>query len=99
MKFVRLYGRALAALGPERHVGVLLAIANVALAAAQFAEPVLFGRIIDTLAAAQTAKLVPGWSSLCRSLPCGSGSAPSISGSAPSSRSTPTGFRIGAGSR
>ena len=64
MKFVRLYGRALAALGPERHVGVLLAIANVALAAAQFAEPVLFGRIIDTLAAAQTAKLVPGWSSL-----------------------------------
>ncbi len=64
MKFVRLYGRALAALGPERYVGVLLAIANVALAAAQFAEPVLFGRIIDTLAAAQTAKLVPGWSSL-----------------------------------
>jgi glucan exporter ATP-binding protein len=64
MKFVRLYGRALAALGPERYVGVLLAIANVALAAAQFAEPVLFGRIIDTLTAAQAAKLVPGWSSL-----------------------------------
>jgi glucan exporter ATP-binding protein len=64
MKFVRLYGRALAALGPERSVGALLAIANVALAAAQFAEPVLFGRIIDTLTAAQTAKLVPGWSSL-----------------------------------
>jgi ATP-binding cassette, subfamily B, beta-glucan exporter len=64
MKFVRLYGRALAALGPERYVGVLLAIANVALAAAQFAEPVLFGRIIDTLTAAQTAKLVPGWSGL-----------------------------------
>jgi ATP-binding cassette subfamily B protein len=64
MKFVRLYGRALAALGPERYVGVLLAIANVALATAQFAEPVLFGRIIDTLTAAQAAKLVPGWSSL-----------------------------------
>lgn len=64
MKLIRLYGRALAALGPERPLGALLAIANVALAAAQFAEPVLFGRIIDTLTAAQSAKLVPGWGSL-----------------------------------
>ncbi len=64
MKLIRLYGRALAALGPERPLGALLAIANVALAAAQFAEPVLFGRIIDTLTAAQSAKLVLGWGSL-----------------------------------
>ena len=64
MKLFRIYGRALATLGPERSLGVLLAIANVALAAAQFAEPVLFGRIVDTLASAQGAKVVPGWSSL-----------------------------------
>ncbi|MBV9111708.1 MAG: glucan ABC transporter ATP-binding protein/ permease [Hyphomicrobiales bacterium] len=64
MKLIRLYGRALAELGPERSLGVLLAIANVALAAAQFAEPVLFGRIIDTLTGAQTASAKPGWSSV-----------------------------------
>jgi len=64
MKILRLYARALSALGPELHVGAILAVVNVALAAAQFAEPVLFGRIVDTLTAAQTAKIVPGWASL-----------------------------------
>ncbi|MBV9568821.1 MAG: glucan ABC transporter ATP-binding protein/ permease [Hyphomicrobiales bacterium] len=64
MKLIRLYGRALSELGPERSLGALLAIANVALAAAQFAEPVLFGRIIDTLTAAQGAPVRPGWSSV-----------------------------------
>ncbi len=53
MKLIRLYGRVLALLGPEAGLGWLLAFANIALAAAQFAEPVLFGRIIDTLASAQ----------------------------------------------
>ena len=64
MKILRLYARALSALGPELHVGAILAVVNVALAAAQFAEPVLFGRIVDTLTAAQTDKIVPGWASL-----------------------------------
>ena len=32
----------------------MLAVANLALAAAQFAEPVLFGRIVDALAGAQS---------------------------------------------
>ncbi len=53
MKLIRLYGRVLGLLGPEAGLGWLLAFANVALAAAQFAEPVLFGRIVDTLASAQ----------------------------------------------
>jgi ATP-binding cassette, subfamily B, beta-glucan exporter len=53
MNFLRLYGRVLELLGPESQLGWLLASANVALAAAQFAEPVLFGRIIDALAGAQ----------------------------------------------
>jgi len=42
----------------------VLAIANVALASAQFAEPVLLGRIIDTLTGAQTRGEPPAWSQL-----------------------------------
>ena len=38
MDFLRLYGRVLAALGPERRLGALLAFANVLLAVALFAE-------------------------------------------------------------
>ena len=55
MNFIRLYSRVLGLLGPEARLGWLLAVANVALAAAQFAEPVLFGRIIDALVKAQAA--------------------------------------------
>jgi ATP-binding cassette subfamily B protein len=53
MNLVRLYARVLSLLGPEARLGWLLALANLALAAAQFAEPVLFGKIIDTLTGAQ----------------------------------------------
>lgn len=53
MRILRLYIRVLAMLGPEARLGWALAIANVALASAQFIEPVLFGRIVDTLANAQ----------------------------------------------
>ena len=53
MKILRLYIRVLALLGSEARLGWTLAVANVALASAQFIEPVLFGRIIDTLANAQ----------------------------------------------
>jgi ATP-binding cassette, subfamily B, beta-glucan exporter len=48
-----IYARVLSLLGPETRLGVFLAIANFALAGAQFAEPVLFGRIIDALAGSQ----------------------------------------------
>lgn len=51
----RLYGRAIALLAPERRLAVLLAIGNVGLALAAFAEPILFGRIVDALARAQAA--------------------------------------------
>jgi ATP-binding cassette, subfamily B, beta-glucan exporter len=53
MMILRLYARVLGLLGPQIRLGWVLAFANVALAAAQFAEPVLFGRIIDSLAGAQ----------------------------------------------
>ena len=59
MNFLRLYGRVLGLLGSEARLGWLLAVANVALAAAQFAEPVLFGRIIDALVGAQAKGVAP----------------------------------------
>ena len=46
---IRLYIRVLELLGKESRLGWFLAVANLALAVAQFAEPVLFGRIIDVL--------------------------------------------------
>jgi ATP-binding cassette subfamily B protein len=64
MNFVRLYIRVLELLGNESRLGWTLAIANVALATALFAEPVLFGRIIDALAGAQARSTVPTWSDL-----------------------------------
>jgi ATP-binding cassette subfamily B protein len=53
MKFLHLYLRVLELLGREASLGSILAVANVALAAAMFMEPILFGRIVDTLANAQ----------------------------------------------
>ena len=64
MSFVRLYTRVLEKLGPDSRRGWLLAIANVALAIAQFAEPVLFGRVINVLARAQENDAAPAWSRL-----------------------------------
>ena len=52
MDLLRIYARVLALLGPEARLGWILALGNLALAAAQFAEPVLFGRIIDALTGA-----------------------------------------------
>jgi ATP-binding cassette subfamily B protein len=49
MDLLRIHARVLALLGPEARLGWLLALGNLALATSQFAEPVLFGRIIDAL--------------------------------------------------
>lgn len=59
MSFLRIYARVFQMLGPEKKLGVVLAFANVGLAAAQFAEPVLFGRVIDALVSAQAANRTP----------------------------------------
>src|SRR5215475_2460657 len=64
MSLLHLYARALSLLGPETRLGLYLAIANFALAGAQFAEPVLFGRIIDTLAKPQAIGGAAAWSHL-----------------------------------
>jgi ATP-binding cassette, subfamily B, beta-glucan exporter len=49
MSLIRLYARVLELLGKEARLGWILAGANLLLAGAQFAEPVLFGRIVDVL--------------------------------------------------
>ena len=64
MSFVRLYGRVLDQLGPDRRVGWFLAIANVTLAMALFAEPVLFGRVVNVLAGAQANPAAADWANL-----------------------------------
>jgi ATP-binding cassette subfamily B protein len=61
MSILSLYGRVLSLLGSERRLAWFLALANLALATAQFAEPVLLGRIIDTLTGAQTRGALPEW--------------------------------------
>jgi ATP-binding cassette subfamily B protein len=54
MSLLHLYSRILSLLGREARLGWLLAFGNLLLAIAQFAEPVLFGRIVDALAAPAT---------------------------------------------
>jgi glucan exporter ATP-binding protein len=61
---LRIYARVLALLGPEARLGWLLGLGNLALATAQFAEPVLFGRIIDALTAADRAGGPPAFSAI-----------------------------------
>ena len=64
MSLVHLYIRVLRLLGDEARLGWALAIANVSLAAAQFAEPILFGRIVDALSGAQNRGTAPAWTGL-----------------------------------
>jgi ATP-binding cassette, subfamily B, beta-glucan exporter len=61
MNLLRLYARVLSLLGSEGKLAWFLALANLALATAQFAEPVLLGRIIDTLTGAQTRGAMAEW--------------------------------------
>src|SRR5918994_45743 len=56
MWLVRLYARVLGQLGSDLRLGAVLSLANVAAAVAAFAEPILFGRIVDLLTRAQ----IPG---------------------------------------
>lgn len=64
MEFLRLYGRVLQKLGSDGRLGWVLAFGNVALVMAQFAEPVLYGRVIDTFTRAQSNEAAASWSGL-----------------------------------
>jgi ATP-binding cassette subfamily B protein len=50
MSMFGLYMRVLGQLGPDKRIGIALALANVLLACAAFAEPMIFGWLIDALA-------------------------------------------------
>jgi glucan exporter ATP-binding protein len=68
MEFFRVYSRVLHLLGPDRRLGILLALANVALAALQFVEPVLFGKVIDVLSSSAGRPADDVWSDSVRLL-------------------------------
>ena len=55
MSLLGLYTRALGMLGAERGLALALAAASVAIGLVQLAEPVLFGRVIDSLSKGQQA--------------------------------------------
>ncbi|WP_431206349.1 glucan ABC transporter ATP-binding protein/ permease [Bradyrhizobium betae] len=61
MSIFSLYTRVLELLGKEARLGWLLAFANLLLAASQFAEPVLFGRIVDVLSGKTVAGSTSAW--------------------------------------
>ena len=63
MRFIRLYLRVLRTLGSSAGLAWTLAVANLALAATQFAEPVLFGRVVDALSPA-AGRSAEAWSHL-----------------------------------
>ena len=64
MGFLQVYARALAKLGPDSSLGWLLALANVGVTVALFAEPVLFGSVINVLAVAQADSASADWAKL-----------------------------------
>lgn len=64
MSLLSLYARVLGELGPERRLGVILAFANILLAGVAFAEPMLFGALIDRLTAIQSSGAALSWSSV-----------------------------------
>lgn len=61
MPILRLYTRVLELLGKEARLGWLLAFANLLLAGSQFAEPVLFGGIVDVLSGKTVAGSNSAW--------------------------------------
>src|SRR5208282_955137 len=64
MSFLKLYARVLGLLGPEKWLAAGLALANVALAVSLFAEPMLFGKVIDQLSHSLSAGASLQWSGI-----------------------------------
>ncbi len=60
MSLTRIYFRSFRLIGPETALAVFLVVANLALASAQFAEPVLFGRIVDRMGGGDAIHHPPG---------------------------------------
>ncbi len=96
MSLLRLYTRVLELLGKEARLGWILAGANLLLAGAQFAEPVLFGRIVDVLSGNPATCDHPRRGRCWRP---GRRSACSPSAAAPRSRCMPTGWHTASARR
>jgi ATP-binding cassette subfamily B protein len=62
MHFLKLYGRVIGSLGRDLRLGVVLSVANVIVAALQFLDPVLFGRVIGLLSRSATMPPQELWS-------------------------------------
>jgi hypothetical protein len=95
MTALEIYRRTIALLAPERGLASALAIAGVALAVVQLAEPSLFGRMVDALAQGHGAlRLIGLWAAfglfgiLAGALVASSKRAPSAT-SAPPAASSP----------
>ena len=66
MSFVRVYGRVLRLLWPERRLAVALVAGNVGIAGIAFLEPILFGRVIDVLATSTERSAAENWGQTMR---------------------------------
>jgi ATP-binding cassette, subfamily B, beta-glucan exporter len=64
MFVISIYIRALRQLAPAAKLAFALVVANLALAGAQFAEPILFGRIIDLMTGTQAKGAQLQWADL-----------------------------------
>ncbi|MEK4033122.1 glucan ABC transporter ATP-binding protein/ permease [Methylocystis sp. IM3] len=64
MSVLRIYARVLGELRPQARLSLILVAANLSFAIAQFAEPMLFGRIIDRMTQAQAPGQTLTWSDL-----------------------------------
>jgi len=64
MNLLRLYARVISQLGNELKIGLLLLGANLTLAIAQFAEPYLFGQIINVLTGSPSNGVKPSFDQL-----------------------------------
>jgi hypothetical protein len=98
MSMLRLYTRVLELLGKEARLGWILAGANLLLAGAQFAEPVLFGKIVDVLSGKPQAGPLASnsaWPLLAAWVAFGLFTI----GAAPRSRCMPTGWRTASARR
>ena len=62
MRFLRVYSRVLHLLGRDLRLAGLLALANLAVAGLQFLDPLLFGRMVNLLAASDTMAPKALWS-------------------------------------
>ncbi len=98
MSLFLVYLRVLGQLGPERRTGMVLAAANVMLAIAAFAEPILFGRIIDVLSKSASSAVKPGWDEILPLMMAWAGFGIFTIAAGSTSPSPPTGWRIGVGS-